>query len=456
MTMLTCDQCSYNNSTTTLSCYRCKADLRAMRAEFFLGLAEAAFVQGKHDQAQAQLLAADAALLTLSAEQLASRMFVGRAYFLQGAVNYNKGLMDIARADLLLACAKLEGQPASASLHSRALNMLGNIVFLGGRIEGAEQYYRDSAALAEQADLSADAVVPLGNLAMVYSQTNQIEQAFATHTKALAYAERSGQPIKLAVTYCRLALLHAQYGPFWQAVSYADQMLALRSQVDDPTQRSQLVAGTSIVYSWGGRLADSETYIKEAYTLLSEGYHTIGEFVLVHMLSLAALYETTPKWLDQAIKQMILSTTEPNRVWELYVPMARYYLSSGDINHIRHHLQWIADKHKAGNPNADAVSQQGRALLLAALGDWQQASDLYAQIISNKVNRPRDQAVLLAEHSFMLARLNQQQPNPLLGIEAAASRRKAADLFEQIGLPRGLDQCNAWLERVYHAAGGLG
>lgn len=450
--MLTCPQCQSNNEVAVTACVYCGESLRLLRAERQLDLTAAAISEGRYEQAQAALLAADREMLGLPTNQSEQRLVKGRAYFLQGQINYRRGSMVAARADLLLARSTLEGMAddRAQALLARGLNILGIISYLERRFEEASQFYLAAAEVNSTgaADIRGSA---LNNTGAIYEELGQPERAIGFYQQSLAEAQRSQNPINLLIGHSALAMFYGKHGPYQLALSHLEQSAAASQKVEHPIYLAQIRAEIGNVYVAGGRLSEAEYYLRLAYNQVQgQNNSVLSEIVLARLLNLAAEQEPVSIWLAAALKELLVVVNEPVQDNELYLPLARYWLTRYDPRRIRHHLLRVRERMVKEQGGESGVNNQRAAGLLAAgLGEWQTASKLMQQVISSGPISRYDRATALTEYAFILQTRARREDDPDLQAAAATKLAEAAAIFEQIGLPQRQAQVQVWLHRVY-------
>jgi DNA-binding SARP family transcriptional activator/predicted ATPase len=125
----------------------------------------------------------------------------------------------------------LAGQDTSALI--QANNILGVLARHRGQHEKARRYLETSQELADQAGDRLASLAALNNLALVYSDQEDLEQAIALEQAALLIAQTLGDLHRQAALLNNLADLYYQTGQTEQAMQHLKLAVAIFAQISD-------------------------------------------------------------------------------------------------------------------------------------------------------------------------------------------------------------------------------
>ncbi len=446
--LIHCLNCKSEHPQNLRACDVCGASLIPARVTLYLDRAEADIHHSRYGFARANMSKADLEMLRLSGDERKRFMFTARAFWLQGLTYFYKGLIDEAREELLLAYQNLEGQAHAERLSADVLNMLGNIEYYHEHLDSAAEYYRRSSVAAAAVEAHTLAARSLANLANVCSEQGQLEQAGELYDNAIAQAELGDEPNRLADTYRLATALYLKAGPFDKAREYAEKALALSDQIDSQATLCRVLSDVSNVYLKSGDLERAEQYLQQSQDLAQRSSYRLmqsaNQIFMCELVLTRGDYESLFQYAMQAFSQTgeaVFYRAEA----ALY--LMRYYLMQQDWSHARRYLQFVEDTYNTSSSDRDRIFlTHGRALLAAALGEWEEA-DRYFTTLVELIAATRDlywQATAEEEYAAALLR----HPDPAAQARAKAALADAAAAFNRLGLPHRVATVTATVARL--------
>ncbi len=451
-----CFNCNTRNREIALVCVSCGASLRAPRAKLYLDRAEANVNRSNYEHASANVTQADNEILALTNEEREKYLFNARAFWLQGCIYYNKGMIKEAKAELLLAQNSLEQHLGGRALFADVLNKLGNIVYYEAQLDEAIAYYQRSIEVALAIGAYNVTTKALGNIGNIYVLRNDIETATDFYSRGLTDAKKSGDPNDLAAAYRPLIWLHRYYGPYSLALDYADKALAIREQVTNLEVRCRVTAEAAGAYATYGDFARAEIYLREAYELVQRTGDRVAEgAVASNLIDLVRNANDPDAWYIQALRSLNSYLSDPMWKSEFALQMAVYYITRKERTSILRHLQWLKDiwRRLGEAGEEDTLISQALALLYTALGEWDEAAVHFQLLINSYVNlTPYELAATLEDYATMLLNRARDAADPQSYAAAREALEKAIDIYRQLELPRRLLTAEALRNRVVRLA----
>lgn len=454
-----CLNCQVENNAEARQCVNCAVTFVPIHAQRYLELAEVALNQGNFELASAHLANADREMLGLAVAQRDEYLLTPRAFHLQAMIYYNKGMMNLAREELLSALQVLERLPQGKAMLADILNLLGNVSYYLYNIDESLVFYQRCIDIAIEAGAYVVAAKGYGNLASHYFEHNDYDKAIELYRQGMAQSELSGDPTSLAQSYRVLAPLYAHCGPMPLALDYATKSLALREQVPNVEIRSLLTSQAATVYAIAGDINRAAQYLRESYRLAQQSNSELArEGVAVGVSELLRQGGAHEPWFAVAMKVFKDATGSTMQRGEATLRLAIYYISRGNEGHIRRHLYWVKENLLGTSEIEDAAAiDQAYGLLYKALGEDEVAEVHFKLALDGGKLYPFDEAIILQEYGTMLLARAEDQNDPDTSREGRYALERAATLFRQIELPHRLAAVEARLGAIrppvstYHA-----
>lgn len=430
-----CLECKTENMQYETNCRQCGVSLHPSLALLYLDRAEEEIGRGQYEAAGLNMIKADQEMLASSKEQREKHQLSARAFWLQGCIYYQKGKMEEARTELLLARRVLEGIADGEELLADIENRLGNIYYYEGELGLAAEHYRQSSEVAIIAKAYPSAVKAITNLGNISVLRGEMNEAVAHYNRALEYAQ-GGDALMLATSYRILAWLHGNYGPLPLALDYANKALGLREQFDNLETRSLVVNDAAAVYIKMGMFEEAEQYLREVYELAQQtGSKLIEERLIPNLAELLRYRGDSDSWFARAVKTFNDSSSPNLFRSDFALQVAIHYIAQEDWVRIHRHVQQLANvAERETNSQSTAILDHAQALLHTALGEWDEAANHFEGALATPGLPVYNLATLWQDYAAMLLRRAGEEDNESYQIEAQTALERAAALFRQLQL----------------------
>lgn len=437
LTQLTCLNCATANQPAARTCGQCGAPLTVARADMYLDQAQAAIRVGKYDRAYHLMSQADTEMFRLSEAERKAHQLTARAFLLQGQVYYNKGQIDDARAESLLALQNLAD--TSSELRARVLNLLGNTALYHEDNDTAASYYQQAADAARQVDAHNAAAVALSNLALIYTTKGLMSEAATIYEEAITLAERTGNALRIADTYRSAAHLYLQCGPASRAIEYISKALDQRAQISDAGGLCRILQSAGEIALACGDLAQAERWMHEVDELAHRSEYKLL-FVpiaanLAHIMMQHGNYEQALNYVSAAANQIVIVPSQ--RATTALIP-ALYYAKTGDVRTSQKYLQrleQISANHASYHDHF--ALQRAQTIIEAIQGNWPLAAQHYqaALVLAEAQHTKYDAVNLSVEYATALLDHPLVTQYPAVQQHARALLAQAATTFDEMQMP---------------------
>lgn len=435
-----CFVCQTENRESAITCVKCGASLRSARAQLYLDRAEADVNTGRFEQANKNMAKADSEMLMVSSEERERHRLTARAFWLQGNIYFFKGMMPEAKEEFQLAEQNMTAANGGPLL-ALVLNRLAHVSNYEGRFDDAIDYLRQSIAQATLANDHATAAKATANLGNVYSEQGKGKEAAELYAQALVHAEASGEPAARAPMYRLLADHYAAFGPFSQALEYADKGLALANQLDDLYIRALSLADAANIYMRYGDVDKAVYYLHDAYELTHRtGNKLATEAVMLNIAELMRFDEYTEHqqpWVEGALEDFSETLISTLSKGPYALQMAYYYIRQqdwGHLNRLSYQLKQINTTTMM--PIEILQMNAARAMIHAALGEWEQAAAQFALAANSDKLSPYERAVINEDYARMLLNRARVKHDPEVEAQVNTALKEAASLYREMGLPQ--------------------
>ncbi len=424
-----CPICKADNPEPISDCVQCGASLAVPRISEHLAVAEQRIQRSEYGMAQAELAAAQQAMVAL--DDAPDPLLEARRRWLQGLLYYYRGMSHEAQAEIAPAVTLLAGRRDGLQLRAECLNTLGNIALLQGEMAEALRCYEQGAKAVEhsnQPDLAAKLWTNMGNIS--YNEGRVFEALFRYH-KAVHYAEVNNRPTTLVMCYQMLCAIYTLIGPLAKGVAYARRIIALTPHIENQNHLCQAYINAAVAYRHVGEFALAHQYLDTALEVAtrSDNYlmmvDTKSKLARLHFEQgdlTACLAYATEVIADPAAPALAQK--------EMAGLLVQGYVQQGDFDEAAKYVDWLRDF--STNASRLKLGQEylPLALYYAGRGDWPQAEQNFERAIEQ--SKQRGEAYELGQLYFEYAKAAAQQDEMISG-RVAERLAQAAEVFRKIG-----------------------
>ncbi|HEY9850657.1 MAG TPA: tetratricopeptide repeat protein [Leptolyngbyaceae cyanobacterium] len=269
----------------------------------------------------------------------------------------------------------------------RLLHSLANSERELGEVEIAQQHYQKALSLCPPEDEKEKAAI-IHNLAGIYANTGDIDNAIAFYQQSLELKERIGNVQGKAATLHQLAGIYANTGEIESAIAYYQQSLELQESIGNVQGKAATLHCLAMIYANTGDIDQAIAFYQQSLELEESMGNVQGKATTLHQL--ANIYANTGE-IERAIAfyQQSLELTE--RIGEVKTKAAtlnnlgRIYANTGDIdNAIAFYQQSLELTERIGDVKTKASTLHQLAIIYADAGDIERAIAYYQQSLELK------------------------------------------------------------------------
>jgi predicted ATPase/class 3 adenylate cyclase len=207
----------------------------------------------------------------------------------------NRGLLGLGQRVSVEALAR-PGAKTRNFDRCRGLFVAGQLTYFMGRYSEAQQYLRESLAIAREIDDKRRTAVVLQPLGMAYLGQGELATARQYLQEAVASAESLGEPRELAAATNALAQLYRVEGSLDEAEPLYEKVLALARQVGDRESIAIGLLNFAMVVISRGEDDQARRMLLDVLAIAQEiGSKPAGQSLLEVCAGLAALREDWPR-----------------------------------------------------------------------------------------------------------------------------------------------------------------
>jgi len=232
-----------------------------------------------------------------------------------GELSWRRGDYDGARRYLtaaVMAATVLSGQGHEAeSVLAEGLKQLGNVSFLAGKREDAEQFYRQALEIYERVGDAVGLANVHSNLGVVYRRMGRWDDALRELGSSLTLRERIGDPWGIGTTHNNIGEVHRTQGDLARAIPAFERTLAVWAPIGYTSGVALALTGLGAAITENGdprrgleilrdaerRFAElgSTTYLPDLYRFIAQALLALGD------LDIAADAATRSRELGAAV-----------------------------------------------------------------------------------------------------------------------------------------------------------
>lgn len=177
---------------------------------------------------------------------------------------------------LLLGLVESQRESSQPGALGKALLVLGVLYNRSGRLDAAEEAYREALATAQAAADADLAARVLHNLSILAEDRGQWDAAFDYLDRAAASYQQAGRDFMPGHLWSGYANLNMDLGRLDQADDYLQQALAAFREVGDRRNEAMMLNNTGYLRRLQGRLDDAVTYHQRSLAIREDIRDRVG------------------------------------------------------------------------------------------------------------------------------------------------------------------------------------
>lgn len=135
-----------------------------------------------------------------------------------------------------------------ASGEARALNNIGVVHHLQGRLDEALVFYERAAGVYTRAGHLKGTASVLSNIASVYQASGDYERSMAYYTRSISVARKAGDQQRIAIALGSIGILYYDQGFHAKALTCYLQSLSIRERLDDKQGMAYALGNIGLIY----------------------------------------------------------------------------------------------------------------------------------------------------------------------------------------------------------------
>ena len=232
-------------------------------------------------------------------------MITGLAIAEKATGNQQKALE--LHQQVLKLCTEEDAQIKATTLHQ-----IARIYADQGQVEQAIDLYQQSLAINEQIGYLQGKAANLSCMAMIYETQGQVKQVIDLYQQSLAINEQIGNVQGKAATLYRIAMIYADQGQVEQAIDLYQQSLAITEQIEHVQGKAATLNQMAGIYADQGQVKQSIDLYQQSLAIKEQIGDVQGKAATLYCM--AGLYANQGQ-VEQAIDlyQQSLFLTEEIR-----------------------------------------------------------------------------------------------------------------------------------------------
>jgi len=191
------------------------------------------------------------------------------------------------------------GQEQDQKLKSHALNNMAAVYQQTGQPQQALKLYEQALPLMRKVGDRAGEAATLNGLAGVYADTGQPQQAIKHFEQALPLTREVGDRAREATTLNGTALVYQQTGQPQQAIKLYKQALPLAREVSDRAREATILNNMAGVYADTGQPQQAIKHFEQALPLMREVGDRAGEAATLN--NIALVYQSLQRYAEAQV-----------------------------------------------------------------------------------------------------------------------------------------------------------
>ncbi|MFD7403575.1 tetratricopeptide repeat protein [Streptomyces sp. NPDC059866] len=188
---------------------------------------------------------------------------------------------------------------------STAYHQLGMVAHLRGRLEEAEDWYRQSLTIKEGLGDRPGMATSYGQLGMVAQDRGRLEEAEDWYRRSLTIDEDLGNRPGMATSYHQLGMVAQDRGRLEEAEDWYRQSLTIKEGLGDRPGMASTYHQLGTVAYLRGRLEDAEDWYRRSLTIEEDVGNRPGMATTYHQLGMVAQergrLEEAEDWYRQSL-----------------------------------------------------------------------------------------------------------------------------------------------------------
>jgi tetratricopeptide (TPR) repeat protein len=261
----------------------------------------------------------------------------------------------------------------------RILHQLARSQEVLGEVDLAKNNYQKALddSPSETIDEQSEKAVIIHNMADIYAQQGQVDQAIALYQQSLGITDRIGDLKTKAATLHQMARIYARQGQVDQAIALYQQSLEIKERIGNVQGKANTLHQMAIIYTQQGQVDQAIALYQEVSEIDERIGNVQGKAATLHQI--AVIYAQHGQ-VDQAIALYQQSLEITDRIGNVQTKastlhqMAGIYAQQGQVDQaIALYQQSIDIEERIGNVGGKAYTLANMGQLLAINGDCQTA-----------------------------------------------------------------------------------
>lgn len=303
----------------------------------------------------------------------------------------------------------------SSEQYFRAIKMQGVVYYYQGLMQHAIREYSRALVIATQLNHALKQANLLSNIGLAYFDMYNMELALEHYQKAKAIYEIDGSAQDKADILHNIAGIYIKLSRYDSALEIYREVLAVFQQLDDKDGIAQVYGNMGVAYVESGRNQLALHYYQLAlryYQSINDAYQLSTRHKNLANLNLKLNEIDTAYYHALAAKEFAIEADNKSLLLTALHVLAKVQLVKGDIDEASENLNESSILAKKYNHEMLAKDGLGiGSLLLASVGDYDQAVNLHQQFVEYQQSlRSEDvaKALTVFQTQFKANQLNQE------------------------------------------------
>lgn len=303
----------------------------------------------------------------------------------------------------------------SPEQYFRSIKMQGVVYYYQGLMNQAIKEYSRALVVAKQLNNALKQANLLSNIGLSYFDMYNMELALEHYQKAKTIYETNGNAQDKADILHNIAGVYIKLSRYDSALEFYREVLAVFQQLDDKDGIAQVYGNMGVAYFESGRHQLALHYYQLAlryYQSINDAYQLSTRHKNLANLNLKLNKIDTAYYHALAAKEFAVKADNKTLLLTALHILAKVELVKGDIKEARQNLN--ASFALAKKYNNEMLAKDGlgiNSLLLASIGDYEQAVDLHEQFVEYQQSIKSEEvakALTVFQTQFKANQLNQE------------------------------------------------
>ena len=339
--------------------------------------------------------------------------------------NPQKGLE--LHQQVLERCTEEDSDFKASTLHQMAMIYVNQ-----GQMEQAIELYQQSLAITKQIGNVQSQASTLHQMGDLYQTQGKMKQAIELYQQSLAITEQIGNVQGKATTLHQMAGIYANKGQVEQAINLYQQSLAITEQIGDVKMKSNILAGIAMIYANQGQVEQAIDLCQQSLAIHEQIGDVQSKASTLHCLAIIYANQGQGEHAINLYQQVLEIDEQTGNVQGkacTLSQMAGIYADQGQGEKaIDLYKQSIAIHEQIGNIQSKAETLNYLALIYVNQGQGEKAIDLYQQSLSiyEQVGNLKGKAITLHDMAYIYVHPGQVE-------QAIDLYQQSLAITEQIG-----------------------